>query len=102
MRSKLGMLMAGISFLCMALPALAHHGFDTEYDASKKVKLTGVVTKVEWLNPHMRVYIDVTDAKGNVANWNLELTSANTVRRHTSGPKDLLPAATVLCAADAG
>ena len=91
MRSKLGMLMAGISFLCMALPAVAHHGFDTEYDATKKVKLTGVVTKVEWLNPHMRVYIDVTDAKGNVANWNLELTSPNNIRRQGWGPKDLLP-----------
>src|SRR5947199_8202204 len=102
MRSKLGMLMAGISFLCMALPAVAHHGFDTEYDATKKVKLTGVVTKVEWLNPHMRVYIDVTDAKGNVANWNLELTSPNTVRRQGWGPRDLLPGEKVVCEAYGG
>src|SRR5207247_6518824 len=102
MRSKLGMLMAGISFLCMALPAVAHHGFDTEYDATRKVKLTGVVTKVEWLNPHMRVYIDVTDAKGNMANWNLELTSPNTVRRQGWGPKDLLPGEKVIFEAYAG
>ena len=102
MRTKLGALIAGISFFCMALPALAHHGFDTEYDASKKVKLTGVVTKVEWLNPHMRVYIDVTDAKGNVANWNLELTSPNTVRRQGWGPKDLLPGEKVIFEAYAG
>src|SRR3989442_1824050 len=96
MRTKLGILIAGISFFCMVLPAVAHHGFDTEYDANKKVKLTGVVTKIEWLNPHMRVYIDVTDAKGNVANWNLELTSPNTVRRQGCGPKDLLPWAKVV------
>src|SRR5438309_5327473 len=100
MRTKLGALIAGI--FCMALPALAHHGFDTEYDASKKVKLTGVVTKVEWLNPHMRVYIDVTDAKGNVANWNLELTSPNTVRRQGWGPRDLLPGEKVIFEAYGG
>jgi len=81
MKNKLGLMIAGISFFCFTMPAIAHHGFDTEYDANKKVKLSGVVTKIEWLNPHMRVYIDVTDAKGNVANWNLELTSPNTVRR---------------------
>jgi Family of unknown function (DUF6152) len=102
MRTKLGALIAGISFFYMALPAVAHHGFDTEYDATKKVKLTGVVTKVEWLNPHMRVYIDVTDAKGNVANWNLELTSPNTVRRQGWGPRDLLPGEKVIFEAYGG
>ena len=44
MRTKLGVLMASISFFCLAVPAAAHHGFDTEYDANKKVQLTGVVT----------------------------------------------------------
>jgi hypothetical protein len=96
------LLMAGIGFLFLALPAVAHHGFDTEYDAGKKVKLTGTVTKVEWLNPHMRVYIDVTDEKGGVDNWNLELTSPNTVRRQGWGPKDLLPGEKVIFEAYAG
>src|SRR5215475_13605056 len=90
MRTKLGILTAALSFFGFVVPAFAHHGFDTEYDVNKKFKLTGVVTKVEWLNPHMRVYIDVTDAKGTVTNWNLELTSPNTVRRQGWGPKDLL------------
>jgi hypothetical protein len=53
--------------------------------------LTGVVTKVEWMNPHMRVYIDVTDANGKVTNWNLELTSPNTGQRQGWGRNDLLP-----------
>jgi len=61
-----------------------------------------VVTKIEWLNPHMRVYIDVTDAKGTVANWNLELTSPNTVRRQGWGPKDLLPGEKVVFEAYGG
>ena len=102
MKMTFGAFMAGIGFLFLALPAIAHHGFDTEYDANKKVKLTGVVAKVEWLNPHMRVYIDVTDANGKVSNWNLELTSPNTVRRQGWGPKDLLPGEKVIFEAYAG
>ena len=74
---------------CMVGPLQAHHSFNTEYDATKKVKLTGVVTNVAWTNPHMRVYVDVTDAKGKVTNWNLELTSPNSVRRQGWGRNDL-------------
>ena len=102
MRMKMKFLMAAVGFLFLTLPAIAHHGFDTEYDANKKVKLTGTVTKVEWLNPHMRVYIDVTDEKGAVNNWNLELTSPNTVRRQGWGPRDLLPGEKVIFEAYAG
>jgi len=102
MKANLGILTAVAIFFCFAVPAVAHHGFDTEYNANKKVKLTGVVTKVEWLNPHMRVYIDVTDEAGNVTNWNLELTSPNTVRRQGWGPKDLLAGEKVIFEAYAG
>ena len=81
---------AGFGVLITTAPALAHHGFDTEYDASKKFTLSGVVQKVEWQNPHMRVYVDVTDASGKVTTWNMEMTSPNTVRRQGWGPKDLV------------
>ena len=64
--------------------------------------LADVYAKIEWLNPHMRVYIDVTDPKGTVANWNLELTSPNTVRRQGWGPKDLLPGEKVVFEAYGG
>lgn len=90
MRTKLGVLLAGIGFAIATAPVLAHHGFDTEYDASKKFTFTGVVQKVEWQNPHMRVYVDVTDASGKVTTWNMEMTSPNTVRRQGWGPKDLV------------
>ena len=90
MRTKLGVLLAGIGFVIATAPVLAHHGFDTEYDASKKFTFTGVVQKVEWQNPHMRVYVDVTDASGKVTTWNMEMTSPNTVRRQGWGPKDLV------------
>src|ERR1041385_1935820 len=75
MTTRLGILTVSLGFVCMATAAIAHHGFDTEYDANKKLTLTGVVQKVEWQNPHMRVYVDVTDSSGKVTTWNLEMTS---------------------------
>ena len=96
MRTKLGVLATGLGFFCLAIPAVAHHGFDTEYDANKKFTFTGVVQKVEWLNPHMRVYVDVTDPAGKVTTWNMEMTSPNTVRRQGWGPNDLLPGEKVI------
>jgi hypothetical protein len=90
MRTTIGMMTAGLGIIAwLAGPVLAHHSFSTEYDATKKVKLSGVVTNVAWTNPHMRVYIDVTDATGKVTNWNLELTSPNSVRRQGWGRNDL-------------
>jgi hypothetical protein len=57
-------------------PAFAHHAFAAQYDSSKPVSLTGVVVKVEWLNPHAYFFIDVEDqSNGEVANWACELTS---------------------------
>ncbi len=71
--------------VCLALllfmtarAALAHHSFAAEFDADKPLKLTGVVTKVEWQNPHTFFYIDVTDtATSKVTNWALEMGSPN-------------------------
>ena len=66
----------------IAAPILAHHSFATQYDADAPVSLTGVVTSVEWTNPHARFYIDVEEDSGAVANWNLELASPNVLRRN--------------------
>jgi hypothetical protein len=68
--------------LAAAGPAAAHHSFATQYDADQPVTLTGVVTKVEWMNPHARFYVDVKDDSGNVTNWNLELASPNVLTRN--------------------
>jgi len=86
---KFGILVMALAIFGAAAPVLAHHGFDTEYDAQKHVKLEGVVTMVAWTNPHMRVYVDVKDKDGKVTNWNMELTSPNTIRRQGWGPDDL-------------
>ena len=91
MTKKLRILAVICALGASTLPIAAHHGFDTEYDAKKKVSLDGVVTKVEWTNPHMHVYIDVADAKGTVTNWNLEMASPNTVLRQGWGRNSLLP-----------
>ena len=62
--------------------AFAHHSFAAQYDASKPVEMKGGVTRVEWTNPHARVYIDVPDEKGQVANWNFEMASPNILVRN--------------------
>jgi hypothetical protein len=81
MRVKFYSLVAGLGLLATAAPMMAHHSFTAEYDASKPVTLTGTVTKVEWMNPHARFYIDVKDDSGTVTNWELELGSPNALMR---------------------
>jgi hypothetical protein len=61
--------------------ALAHHSFGAEYDAKRPVTLHGVVTRIEWFNPHARFSIDVKDESGKVTSWDLELASPNALRR---------------------
>ena len=61
--------------------ALAHHSVTAEYDAARPVKITGTVTRVDWTNPHSRLYVDVKQPDGTVVNWNLELTARSALVR---------------------
>jgi len=81
MRAGSGIALTAL-LLAFAGSAAAHHSFAAEYDASKPVTLRGTVSKIEWLNPHARFYVDVRDDQGRVATWNLELASPNVLRRN--------------------
>ena len=61
--------------------AVAHHSFSAEFDADKKLKLTGTVTKVQWRNPHTYFYLDVKGEDGQIQNWAMELGSPNGLMR---------------------
>ena len=79
MRVKL--LFAGLAVSLVSIPLVAHHSFAAEYDSGATVSLTGVVTKVEWTNPHAYIYLDVKDAGGKVVNWGMEGYPPNTLTR---------------------
>jgi len=64
--------LAAIAALSFALPVLAHHAVSAEFDASKVVTLKGVVSKVEWVNPHIFIYFDAKDESGKVTTWRLQ------------------------------
>jgi len=83
MKITSGVLLAGlaIGITVAAVPALAHHSFEAEYDAKKPLTVTGTVTKMEWMNPHARFYVDVKDESGKVTNWNFELGNPNVLKR---------------------
>ena len=83
MRTKLfAIAYAGFALLMAARPHVAHHSIAAEFDANKPFKMTGTVTKVEWMNPHTYFYIDVKDDKsGKVANWGMEMGSPNGLMR---------------------
>ena len=82
MKTRLGIAITGIVLLSATGPALAHHSASAEFDAKKPVKVTGVVTKIDWVNPHTIFYMDVTDDSGKVSNWGWELPSPNELMRN--------------------
>jgi DNA/RNA endonuclease YhcR with UshA esterase domain len=80
---------AGVAVWLGAVPVLAHHSFAVQYDKNKPMTVKGVVTKVEWTNPHARFYIDVKDDKGAVTQWNFEIASPNVLIRNGWKPNSL-------------
>jgi hypothetical protein len=81
MRRKFGAALVACLWLLAVAPVWAHHSFAAEYDSKQLITLKGVITKVEWTNPHIYFYIDVKDANGEVTNWALEGYPPNTLKR---------------------
>ena len=78
----LALLITGVALAASAVPVFAHHSFAAEFDSTKPVNLTGVVTKVEWMNPHTYFYVDVKDPQsGKIASWACEMGSPNGLTR---------------------
>ena len=79
--SAFGLLAAVFGVFLAVTPLAAHHSFSAEYDSKKQVTLKGIVTKVEWMNPHVYFYLDVTDDAGNITNWSFEMGPPNGLER---------------------
>jgi DNA/RNA endonuclease YhcR with UshA esterase domain len=84
-------LAAGLGWIVAAVPVSAHHSFAAEYDANRPLTVTGTVTKVEWTNPHARVYIDAKDESGKVVHWDFELGPPNGLMRRGWSRNSLKP-----------
>ena len=90
MRVRLAVVVAGAGLLMTAVPVRAHHAFAAEFDAKKPVKLQGKVTKMEWINPHAWIHIDVKNPDGSMTSWMVEGGTPNTLFRRGFTKESLL------------
>jgi hypothetical protein len=81
MKRRTVRLLVAFGAMLAAIPAMAHHSFAAEYDSKKPVKLQGIVTKIDWMNPHVYFFIDVKDESGKITNWGLEMGPPQLLQR---------------------
>jgi hypothetical protein len=89
-RNSLVALVAGLGLMLASAPASGHHAFAAEFDAAKPIKLKGTVTRMEWINPHTWIHIDVKGRDGKVEKWMIEGGPPNALSRR-GFTKDSLP-----------
>jgi hypothetical protein len=90
MRTNLVILVAGAGLLLAAVPVAAHHAFAAEFDATKPIALKGTVTRMEWINPHTWIHVDVKKPDGTLESWMIEGGPPNALYRR-GFTKDSLP-----------
>ena len=91
MRTRLYVMLAGAALLLPAVPMWAHHAFASEFDVNKPMVLKGTVTKMEWINPHAWIHLDVKNADGTVTNWMVEAGAPNGLLRRGFNKNSLPP-----------
>ena len=97
MRMKLGtVIIAGLALCAGATRVAAHHAFAAEFDASRPVSFKGTVTKMEWINPHTWLHVDVKKPDGTVENWAIEAGTPNVLFRRGFTKESLLPGTEVV------
>jgi hypothetical protein len=98
MRTQLSVVICGLAFTLAgtAVPVSAHHAFAAEFDASKPVNLKGTITKVEWVNPHVWIHIDVKKPDGTVEAWAIEGGTPNVLFRRGATKESLPPGAEIV------
>ena len=80
MRSRIVAIVIAIAF-SVAVPLVGHHAFSSEFDGNKPVKVKGVISRIEWINPHTWIHVDVKDADGKITKWMIEGGSPNALIR---------------------
>ena len=80
-KKHFALLVAVCGFLSIALPAFAHHSFSAEFDGDKEFVVKGVLTKIDWTNPHIHFYVDVKDESGNIATYDFASGPPNVLHR---------------------
>lgn len=91
MRAKVPVVLLPIAMLLAAVPVLAHHSFAAEFDEKQPVTLRGTLTRMDWVNPHGWIYIDVKGSDGKVVNWAVESGAPNALLRRGLRKTDFPP-----------